>query len=102
MVDPRAIKAGDILYESEYGSTVQIEALEDAEIHEDENYWTFRGRTQKRGIVQFRGQLVGRAYDPDLYGDDIYQGFCTEPLVPLHTVAKRGVATPQTNATDGK
>lgn len=65
-LEPTEIKHGDIMYESEYGSTVEIVALEDVVVNEKENYWTFKGRTGKRGVIEFRGQIKGRAYNPSL------------------------------------
>lgn len=65
-VDPTKIKHGDVMYESEYGITIEIVALEDVVLNESENYWTFKGRTGRRGVIKFRGQIKGTAYNPNL------------------------------------
>lgn len=86
------IHKGDILYESEYGMTVEIEVLEEPIFNHQENYWTFPGRTQKRGIINFRGQIDGGAYNPDLYfasRDFFGDTSDCEWLEPLHTVKNK-------------
>lgn len=72
VVHPKDIKKGDILWESNQFVNIQFKVIDNPKLKDGS--WSWRGKTSKRGIIDFVWNERYSHYGPKIYSQPVYQG----------------------------